>query len=223
MGVQEAFQATERSAISRRVYRSYTAYLAHQKSKLTMLNSGGKYGTDGTDLAKYDKEFREVLRQRLATLGFLRRGTSVLCLAARVGTEVKAFLDIGCFAVGIDLNPGEGNSYVLPGDFHSLVFPKHSIDVVYTNSLDHAFDLGKVLVEVQRVLKPAGHLIAEVQLGLRDGGRVNTGRWESVEWASVHDLESEISQFGYAMQARARFVVPWEGFQVVYEAPKHCS
>ena len=52
---------------------------------------------------------------------------TVLCLAARIGTEVKAFLDLGCFAIGIDLNPGTDNRYVVHGDFHDLQFaPKLS-------------------------------------------------------------------------------------------------
>lgn len=57
------------------------------------------------DIDNYDKTYRKHLRDRLQS-HINVKGTSVLCLAARVGTEVKAFLDLGCFAMGIDLNPG---------------------------------------------------------------------------------------------------------------------
>ena len=38
--------------------------------------------------------------------------------------EVRAFLDHGAFAVGIDLNPGRDNRYVMVGDFHQLQFAR---------------------------------------------------------------------------------------------------
>ena len=47
----------------------------------------------------------------------------MLCLGARLGTEVRALHNLGYFAIGIDLNPGVDNPYVLMGDFHKLVFP----------------------------------------------------------------------------------------------------
>jgi hypothetical protein len=36
---------------------------------------------------------------------------------------------------------------------------------MYTNSLDHSVDLGRVLTEVQRVLKFSGILIVELAIG----------------------------------------------------------
>lgn len=77
------------------------------------------------ELSRYDVDFRKILFDRLERLSLLRNGMTVLCLAARIGTEVKAFFDIGCFAVGIDLNPGENNRYVVYGDFHDIQFPSN--------------------------------------------------------------------------------------------------
>ena len=77
-----------------RTYRIGTEdYLRHQRAKLPTL-----------DLTDYDRTFHAHLSQRLNAHG-LRPGTTVLCLGARLGTEVRAFLDHSCFAVGIDLNP----------------------------------------------------------------------------------------------------------------------
>ncbi|MEY2527921.1 MAG: hypothetical protein QOJ05_11, partial [Verrucomicrobiota bacterium] len=115
----------EGDRFQKRGYSSYEAYLEHQKAKL-----------ETHDFGRYDEEFRATLRERLSALEIEWPGGTVLCLAARIGTEVKAFLDLGAFAVGIDLNPGADNRYVVHGDFHDLQFAPGSIDVVYTNSLD---------------------------------------------------------------------------------------
>jgi ubiquinone/menaquinone biosynthesis C-methylase UbiE len=56
------------------------------------------------------------------------------------------------------------------GDFHCLQFPTASTDVVFTNSLDHAFDIKQVAIEVKRVLKPGGRLVLEIGRGLAEGG-----------------------------------------------------
>ena len=87
---------------------------------------------------------------------------------ARLGTEVRALHRLGHFAVGIDLEPGPDNHYVLPGDFHHIVFPDGSIDAIYTNALDHVFDLERVLGEVARLLRPGGLFIADIELGYEE-------------------------------------------------------
>src|SRR5262249_33435190 len=81
-----------------REYSSYEEYVRHQQSKLGYL-----------DLTEYDRKYRRVLGDRLQALDWLKPGTSVLCLGARQGTEVRAFHDRGCFAIGVDLNPGPDN------------------------------------------------------------------------------------------------------------------
>src|ERR1041384_5716321 len=85
-----------------RLYNSYREYLEHQKAKL-----------ETHDFGNYDTDFRHPLRTRLAALEIAWPGRVDLCLGARIVTEVKAFRDLGCFAVGIDLNPGAENRYVL--------------------------------------------------------------------------------------------------------------
>src|SRR5579884_1306950 len=141
-------------ALKQREYSSYEQYVAHQQSKFQYL-----------DLAEYDANYRRVLKERLDGLPFVRRGANVLCLGARQGTEVKAFLDLCCFAVGLDLNPGENNPFVLQGDFHHTPFASESVDIVFTNSFDHAFDAEKLIAEIKRLLKPGGALIIEASRG----------------------------------------------------------
>jgi SAM-dependent methyltransferase len=196
------------SKLKRRSYRSYDAYLAHQKGKLARLPP--------EQLREYDVAYRSALRARLSEDEVARAGASVLCLGARLGTEVKAFMDLGCFAVGIDLNPGVDNRYVVTGDFHHLQFPTASTDVVFTNSLDHALDINQVASEVKRVLKPGGRFVLEIGRGLADGGRPLY--YEAVAWQSVDDVLAIFVRHGFTTVSRSSFTYPWPGEHVTLTA-----
>lgn len=186
---------TQNDGLRYRHYDSYRAYIRHQKSKLPL-----------KDLRTYDLAFRKALAQRLESHGLVAPGSSVLCLGARIGTEVKAFGDRGCFAVGIDLNPGKNNEYVVVGDFHDLRFPDASADVIFTNSLDHSLNIEQVLAEVRRVLKPDGLLIVEAATALE-----TPGLFEAAHWSSINDLLELLHRHSWHTAARSRFDVPWEG------------
>jgi SAM-dependent methyltransferase len=193
-----------RSAFQNRSYDSYDAYLEHQKAKL-----------ETHDFANYDTEFRTALRERLAALDIVWQGRTVLCLAARIGTEVKAFLDLGCFAIGIDLNPGKENRFVVQGDFHDLQFAPQSVDVVYTNSLDHAFDIDRIAREILKVLKPEGLLIVEAVQG-RDQG-VNPGFFESFFWKNIDELIALFEAAGFKVTGRTPISHPWPGEAICFQ------
>jgi len=187
-----------RGALQNRTYSSYQDYIEHQKAKLAT-----------HDFGDYDVKFREALRARLALLAIDWRALNDLCVAARIGTEVKAFLDLGCRAIGIDLNPGKENQYVVEGDFHNLAFPAQSMDVVYTNSLDHAFDIERVAKEVARVLKPNGLLLVEAGTGSDRGG--HPGFYESFFWDNLDELVRPFAMFGFSVTARIPITYPWPG------------
>ena len=87
----------------------------------------------------------------------------IVCLGARQGTEVEVLRDLGFQrAIGVDLNPGPANPLVVEGDFHQLDLPDQSVDLVYSNSLDHAFDLNLFFAEAKRVLRPGGYALYDV-------------------------------------------------------------
>ena len=188
---------TEAGFLSRS-YQTYHDYLAHQKSKLQLHEFGD-----------YDAKFHHALSARLADVDVDWRGRNVLCLAARLGTEVRAFTDLGCFAVGIDLNPGAQNRHVLYGDFHALQFAAHSVDCVFTNSLDHAFDISRLAGEVLRVLKPDGFLIVEALKGKREGAE--PGFFESFWWDSIDELVRVFETQGFQVARRVPIDYPWAG------------
>jgi SAM-dependent methyltransferase len=183
---------------------SYDDYLSLQRSKLEYL-----------DLTGHEQAFRESLRERLVDLGFVVPGATVLCLGARLGAEVAAFIDCGAFAVGVDLNPGPANPYVVAGDFHALQFADRSTDVVYSNSIDHAFDLTRLLAEVRRVLKPDGRVVLEVDPGTRERPDLDGDLWQALAWESIDDLIAAVCGQGFGVESRRKFEYPRGGTQVV--------
>ncbi|GIW68629.1 MAG: hypothetical protein KatS3mg100_123 [Candidatus Parcubacteria bacterium] len=191
-----------------RHYASPKIYCAHQQFKLYLLRD---YLQE-----EYEPRFESALFERLQHLreqGVLKRKGVALCLAARLGAEVRAFRRAGFFAVGIDLNPGKRNPWVLPGDFHNLQFADESVDVVYSNSLDHVLDLPQFTREVRRVLKDEGVALFEVMKGLQEGGRM--GAFEARMWSSVDALQQELRQFGLSCAQQGEFDYPWRGVILV--------
>lgn len=194
----------------KRTYPDFETYLAHQKIKLNILQ---KFQPDW--LKNYDVKLSNVLKDRLVSLPLELKGKSVLCLGARLGTEVRVFLNLGAFAVGVDINPGEQNKYVLHGDFHHLEFPDASVDIVYTNALDHIFEIRAFAVEVNRVLKPRGHFIVEAVEG--HDKRENLGFHESFWWKNISDLIVIFEQSGFSVFHKQPIVKPWPGKQLVLQ------
>lgn len=189
--------------IAARRYANYEDYVRHQRSKLPLV-----------DLSDYDKEFRANLAERLGDGDWA--GKAVLCLAARIGTEVRAFHDAGAFAIGIDLEPGKDNQWVVPGDFHNLVFPDDCVDGLYCNSLDHALDLKRLLAETRRVLKPSGVLLIDAQQGSEE-----FDDWAATAWKSVDDLIAVIESTGFVLKDRKPITLPQLGEQLRFKPSGH--
>ncbi len=171
--------------LAQRQYGSYDEYVNHQAGKLDRIIHRLK--------ETEDEDFDE-FKRRFDGCTPLSEAHSVLCLGARIGTEVRALHALGYFAIGIDLNPGAENPYVLPGDFHDLVFPANSVDAVYTNTMDHVFDLEKVLAEVRRLLRPGGLFVADLLGGYEEG--FVPGEYESTHWRNLDEFVDKIGQTG---------------------------
>lgn len=195
--------------VARRKYVSYEHYVRHQASKLATL-----------DLTEYERTFHTALTQRVRELA-VPPGSSVICLGARLGTEVRVFKDLGHFAVGVDLNPGSDNLHVLPGDFHHLQFPDSSCDVVFSNSLDHALELAQVLSEAVRVLKPQGLLVLELMAGSLDGSV--SGFFESTFWERCTDVVETPEISAFTQERKLQFELPWNGWHFELRADNASS
>lgn len=191
--------------IRRRPYGSYEEYCRQQVAKLATL-----------DFTYYETAFSEALKERLGHIPVIMAGATVLCLGARTGTECRAFIELGCLAIGIDLNPGASNKYVLSGDFHDIQFADGSFHAAYCNTWDHVFDYDRMLAELRRTLKPNAALIAEIARGIADESGFAPGPYESCWWDKADDVVAEISGRGFEPWARRSFTYPWPGDQVVF-------
>jgi SAM-dependent methyltransferase len=182
---RERFDDAERwqhGDLPRRRYGSYDDYLEHQSSKLDKIQDRRAEKDERVAIPEFVRRFRGC--------SALEGAGAVLCLGARLGAEVRALHELGYFAVGIDLNPGPANPYVLHGDFHRLVFPDGSVDVVYTNALDHVWNLEDVIREVRRVLRPGGAFVADILPGFDEG--FTPGEYESTHWRTIDYLVERI-------------------------------
>jgi len=167
----------ERDAgIRYREYATYEEYVTHQKQKFDEILKI-KGGFSGRQLMSYRLKFY----QRFRVLPeYLPRSAHILCAGARQGTEVEVLHDLGFKnAYGIDLNPGPENTFVRAGDFMNLDNADASLDMIYSNCIDHAFDLDALFKEHARVLKPDGYVLYDV--ALQEGGAFEAVEWESDE------------------------------------------
>jgi len=194
----------------RRDYENYGQYIHIQGEKLRKAPGTGErfsIGIRGSLGKRLD-----ILMDEIPTSG------NVLCLGARVGGEVRAFIDKGYFAIGIDLEPGENNHHVLHGDFHNLVFQDRTIDIVYTNSLDHVLDFDKIIGEVYRVLKPQGIFLTENKGGTKEPGYrgSKSDSYDCMEWLTLQHLIDFITVRGFKLvhRYRGKGFTPWG---IIYE------
>ena len=177
----------------RRQYSSYREYLTIQGSKLA-----DRPGT----AAKINDSMSGSLQKTIALIQEqLPADGNVLCLGARLGGEVEGFIQCGYFAIGIDINPGDRSRHVLLGDFHQLDFLDSSVDIVFTNSLDHAYDLKKLLGEVYRVLKPGGIFMTCNKGGVEEPvwRNAKSDGYDCMEWTELTKLCSYIEGQGFTM------------------------
>jgi len=139
----------------------------------------------------------------------------VLCLGARTGCEVKAFIELGFKdSVGIDLHPAQ--DFVLVGDWHNLQFPDNSFKNIFTNAIDHCFDLTKMINEIKRVLIPGGIFFLAVskhqmlvnhedrELYMKQKGN------NFLFWATNKDLAEVIQKFGFTLKTSIQVGKNWE-------------
>lgn len=177
-------------------YKNYGEYVKHQISKTDGAIATGKRARP---IRGWDIMYRKMMSRTIKKYPFLERGMSVLCLGARRGGEVRAFVDCGCFAVGIDLLPTPRNGYVLYGDFNEIRYKDETVDVVFTNSLDHAYDIEATAREIHRVLKKTGRFIFDYY----DLRLTNLGdKWACCWWKKPQDIIDLFSLAGFVLENR---------------------
>ncbi len=167
-------------------YDSYDSYVEQQCSKLNrkLANPHGKIW-----LEQHEKSYYKILKAIIDSINIKSAydfsGKSCLCVGARGEAEVQAFIDVGCLAIGIDLNPTPSNRYVVTGDVIRMQYAENSFDIVYTNALDHFLLINKALHSISKVLKPNGMFL--LVTGTPDGAEDD--EFGSTYWDSQNALE----------------------------------
>ena len=170
----EKAEYENKDGLSYRKYSNYDEYKKHQSSKYDeIMNKKGGF----TKLMILSYRMKFYRRFKHISKYLSSKGQRILCLGARQGTEVEVLRDIGFYnSTGIDLNPGVNNPYVFKGDFMSVDEPDGSIDLIYTNSIDHAYDVPKFLDECIRILQPKGYAIFDI--AIQEGGNYEAIKYD---------------------------------------------
>ena len=157
-------------------YNTYKDYMNHQASKLDK----AIHRNNAMKLAKREKQSTIKFIQEFEPIVSLLERLPVLCLGARRGMEVSAFMKLGFDkSIGIDLNQKKSiQGTVIPGDFHYIPFRSNSFHNIYMNCLDHCLSIDDVLLEINRVLVVDGKFITRI---VRDSGAYGSCRWNKNE------------------------------------------
>jgi SAM-dependent methyltransferase len=129
-------------------------------------------------------------RRRALLLGEARPGERVLDLGCGAGRFVRALGDGGAVPVGVEIaeaalerarrNAPGADLRLLAAD-GSLPLEHRSVDLVWCSEvLEHVADVAGLLVEVRRVLRPGGRLLATVPFhGRLQGALIALTRFET--------------------------------------------
>jgi len=112
-------------------------------------------------------------------------GARILCIGCRNGYELDRFRSLGYDAVGIDLFSQRQDILVM--DMHELAFDDDSFDAVYaSHSLEHSYDLDRVLSEIRRVARDGAVVAIEVPV------RHKGSDADLIEFSGLDDLRERL-------------------------------
>ena len=177
------FKKHENSNLLEKKMLNYKFYLFNQKLK-TFFRLGRLRSSYDTHLKKFEEEFKNI-----DFLGVKK----ILCVAARLGTEVHALRNLNYDAIGIDIYVTKNNKYVHYGEFEKIPYEDKTFDAVYTNSVDHIYNIKKTVNEFDRVLNKDGYLLVNLMKGIEEGHEM-AGTYESLAWKKRIDILSKIQE-----------------------------
>ena len=145
-------------------YNNYDEYICHQKEKTLDPNRRKKWLNEewNQKIIQFNDIFKPYIENKI-----LIPKMKCICLGARTGQEVIALqkFDLDLDVIGIDIVPYE--PYVILGDIHNINFPNNSFDFIFTNIFDHSIYPNKFIEEIERILKPNGHVLMQLQLNVK--------------------------------------------------------
>jgi SAM-dependent methyltransferase len=165
-------------AIKIRDYENYEKYLDHQKEKT---GNPARRERLNAAFSKRETYFINRLKGTLERIHLDSR-SKVVCLGSRMGEEVSAWRKLGFQdSIGTDLIANQ--PYVVVEDFHNLSFEDETIDIFYSNSIDHSNDPPRMFSEISRCLKASGYFIADFQFE-------HMGSYEACKIDNLEDAKS---------------------------------
>jgi SAM-dependent methyltransferase len=158
----------------KQLYSDYNKYLESQKEKTLGHLSNKK-------IMCSDRKLVNRFFNRNLHLKTINSAGKVLCLGARSGVEVEAFIKLGYDAIGIDLI--ECKPYVIVMDMMNMKFD-YKFDIIYTNSIDHCFDIIKFIEQIKNNLNDNGIVVIDFIHNKHCG----VGGYEAVNLGTTPDL-----------------------------------
>lgn len=186
-----------------RKYDSYEEYIKHQSKKIDNLLKKKNKWSQKVRPECFSKQVRRFIPRIENFIEYMKKG-KIICLGARTGIEVVAFRKMGFEdTIGIDLNPGKNNKYVIKGDFHSTNFNDNKFDNVYCNCIDHILDIDKFVKEIHRILINKGRVMLEIShvLDFKEERRIklikvsSKKKYESFACDDFKDIEKRFKKF----------------------------
>lgn len=149
---------------------------------------------------KRKKKFKQIFTEAKP---LLNKG-NLLCLGARTGDEVDIAKLMGFNpCIGIDLYPI--GKEVIKADWHNMPFDANSFDNVYTNSIDHCYDVTLLAEEIMRVLKQGGKFYFQLERKKEVGGLEDPEEFiqnhanDFLFWDKGEDLANAFIEFGFTL------------------------
>jgi SAM-dependent methyltransferase len=98
-----------------------------------------------------------------------RASLKLLSVGSRNANELD-YIELKCGVRTVGLDLFSVDKRIVEGDMQNMPFEDHEFDVVYSShSLEHSYDVGVVVNEVLRVVKPGGIIVAEVPINYKVG------------------------------------------------------
>ena len=140
----------------------------------------------------------------------------ILCLGARTGCEVIGARNAGFKdSMGIELHPI--GDIVIKGDWHNIPFPDESFENTFSNSIDHCYDIAKLVKEIHRVLKPKGRvylmLSGKQMLKAKKNRELYMKQSQNfLFWEDGFDLVVEFEKYGFKFLKHWMYGSTWNSF-----------
>lgn len=171
-----------------------------------MYMQGRKFRTkrEQTKIAENTEKRKKKFKRVFTEAKPLMNKGNLLCLGARTGDEVDIAKLMGFKpCIGIDLYPI--GKEVIKADWHNMPFDNDVFDNVYTNSIDHCYDVKILAEEIKRVMRPGGKFYFQLERKKEVGALEDPTEFiqnhdnDFLFWDKGIDLANAFVDFGFTL------------------------